>query len=630
MAGTATYKIHPCPMCNERVYGDDFEFENHVQSHFLDDFQSTQEEEKLPPSTPPAPSLTDFPDLQDFPDFLSTQEEEKIPPSIPPALSPPDFPDFQDFPDFPDSLLDPQFDIECDAPGCDLRVNINEMAEHMDRHFAEQIQNQGSARNFNAKVTLPDINNFQSTSSQKRSYPDKQSRSASPELSSRYDAEEAEFDFTTQDDDSPYKKARSDSLEKSKLQEDPASSTKSTGQTTMDRFIKKTLGTGISKLTKFTFAPDASSSDTVGTPGLITKAKMLLNISKAQGITKQAYLADPSVVFIQGDKSDRGWGCGYRNLQMMLSYVVNHTSTHEDKEYRKNRTAEARSLSNPIPTIAELQQQLDFAWKNGFDPQGAKQLKGEIIGTKKWIGTTDVWSILSSLGIRCSILDFHTPTGPKGTHPAMIAAIYNYFCTPTWLPLEAPEMASFYEYVQLESEQRIIQTAKPPLYIQHQGHSRTVIGIEVLTTGELNLLIFDPGRWLHKAIPNLREESIAKRLSPTFGRKDTTTGGFLDAQYLLKAFRLSPDFGLSKPQYQLLGISGLYNDENSKNEHARTRKECLELFKKDASLSIGWNDEEADQSKLYDVYLSHDEIVAHWSMVNDETKMFERHIEERE
>jgi hypothetical protein len=37
-------------------------------------------------------------------------------------------------------------------------------------------------------------------------------------------------------------------------------------------------------------------------------------------------------------------------------------------------------------------------------------------------------------------------------------------------------------------------TDKMPLYLQHQGHSRTVVGIEVASDGEAHLLMFDPGR----------------------------------------------------------------------------------------------------------------------------------------
>ncbi|KAF9355783.1 hypothetical protein BGX26_006133 [Mortierella sp. AD094] len=548
MSGTVNTKVHSCPMCHEPFRGDFAAFESHVQTHFFGED--------------------------------SPQEEARTPYTLSPPLSPTNF---------PDSLSDPQFYIECDAPG----FNISEMAEHMDRHLAEQIQNQESAEKIGAEqVKL-----------------DKRARSCSPELSRHYAKEEKEFGFAGQNDDvAIHKKTKSSrSSDKPKVQTTPTGKIKPTGQTTMDGFIKKIHDTGTLGSTKSTFAPPrpppaaALSSDKVGISGLIAKAKLLLDVSKTQGITKQAYLADTSVLFIQSDQSDRGWGCGYRNLQMMLSYVVNQTAVHcEDVHGTSHRVSASRLISHPIPTISELQQQLEFAWKSGFDPPGAQQLGHKVVESKKWIGTTEVWSVLSSLGIRCSMLDFHTPTGPKGSHPAMLSAIYNYFRTPVWSPLAAPAMMSFRDYLQLDSEQKIYQTAKPPIYIQYQGHSRTIVGIEVLTTGELNLLVFDPGRWLHKAIPTLREETISKILTPTCGNKATTTRGHFDAQYLLKAFRVSLDLGLPRSQYQLLGISGLYSDDCSGQDeyHMPRQKNSVDLFEKDASLSIGWNDEEAQQSKL--------------------------------
>lgn len=40
-------------------------------------------------------------------------------------------------------------------------------------------------------------------------------------------------------------------------------------------------------------------------------------------------------------------------------------------------------------------------------------------------------------------------------------------------------------------------TGKQPLYLQHQGHSRTVVGIVVGSGGE-HLLLFDPGKYVQK------------------------------------------------------------------------------------------------------------------------------------
>ncbi|KAF9925510.1 hypothetical protein FBU30_004729 [Linnemannia zychae] len=349
------------------------------------------------------------------------------------------------------------------------------------------------------------------------------------------------------------------------------------------------------------FLQESTPTTTAGITGLVEKAKMLLEASIMQGVTHHAFLADPSVIFVQSDQTDRGWGCGYRNIQMMLSYVVSQV----------NSSLTAKDTTVPvtgIPTIPELQRQLEYAWMNGFDVQGANQLSHKVEGTKKWIGTTEAWSIFCSLGIRCNILDFHMPSGPNGTHPAMFAAVYDYFTAPNWSPLSAP--ATFpVDYVrQRGNENRVIQTAKPPLYMQHQGHSRTIIGIEVLRESqEVNLLVFDPGRWVHKTIPTLSRSAISQSLLPSSGSKVVADDKKLDCQYLLKAFRLQVGAGFAKAQYQLLGISGLYSEMGDRS--IDTELSCrsspsssslltpLQLFTRHPSLSIGWTEEEYENSK---------------------------------
>ena len=42
-----------------------------------------------------------------------------------------------------------------------------------------------------------------------------------------------------------------------------------------------------------------------------------------------------------------------------------------------------------------LQAWLEVAWEDGFDEAGAESLGGKVLGTQKWIGTTEV--ILSEI-----------------------------------------------------------------------------------------------------------------------------------------------------------------------------------------------------------------------------------------
>ncbi len=48
-----------------------------------------------------------------------------------------------------------------------------------------------------------------------------------------------------------------------------------------------------------------------------------------------------------------------------------------------------------IPAIGKLQQLIEAAWEQGWDPQGREQLGGAVCNTKKWIGATEVVAMLS-------------------------------------------------------------------------------------------------------------------------------------------------------------------------------------------------------------------------------------------
>lgn len=153
---------------------------------------------------------------------------------------------------------------------------------------------------------------------------------------------------------------------------------------------------------------------------------------------------------------DKGWGCGYRNIQMLLSALIHHTGFNEKLFNGKNT----------MPSISKLQELIEGAWRKGFDPQGCEQLGGKLYNTRKWIGATEVVTFLGSYRVKGQLVDFHRPTGHEGTHPELFQWVLDYF----------QKQEDF----------------KPPLYLQHQGHSRTIIGCEQLKDSSIRLLVFDP------------------------------------------------------------------------------------------------------------------------------------------
>ncbi|ORE00926.1 DUF1671-domain-containing protein [Rhizopus microsporus var. microsporus] len=212
------------------------------------------------------------------------------------------------------------------------------------------------------------------------------------------------------------------------------------------------------------------------TSGIIPKLEPNLKSDE----TQYAFLCSPYTDYISTGLMDLGWGCGYRNCQMLMSFLERHEE-------------EGECLLKCVPDISSIQLLIENAWKEGFDPLGAKQLKNHVFKTRKWIGTTEVYTLLAYLGIRSTIIDFHQP-GPERLHKDMFDWIQSYFTTE----------------IETKKGRKVYITHRPPLYLQHQGHSRTVIGIEILKSGKRNLIIFDPGRRMLRSFRkrvNYNEES---------------------------------------------------------------------------------------------------------------------------
>ncbi|XP_054425842.1 zinc finger-containing ubiquitin peptidase 1 isoform X1 [Pteronotus mesoamericanus] len=187
---------------------------------------------------------------------------------------------------------------------------------------------------------------------------------------------------------------------------------------------------------------------------------------------------------------DKGWGCGYRNFQMLLSSLLQNDA-YDDC---------LKGMS--VPCIPKIQSMIEDAWREGFDPQGACQLNNRLQGTKAWIGACEIYTLLTSLRVKCRIVDFHKSTGPLGTHPRLFEWILNYYSS------------------EREGGPKVVGTSKPPIYLQHQGHSRTVIGIEERKNRTLCLLIFDPGcpsREMQKLLKQDMEASSLKQLRKCVG-----------------------------------------------------------------------------------------------------------------
>jgi len=56
-----------------------------------------------------------------------------------------------------------------------------------------------------------------------------------------------------------------------------------------------------------------------------------------------------------------------------------------------------------MPSVNMLQQLIEKAWAAGFDEAGRQQLRGKVVGTRKWIGATEIYAVLSFLHVRYAV-----------------------------------------------------------------------------------------------------------------------------------------------------------------------------------------------------------------------------------
>ncbi|KAJ1976624.1 hypothetical protein H4R34_003905 [Dimargaris verticillata] len=201
---------------------------------------------------------------------------------------------------------------------------------------------------------------------------------------------------------------------------------------------------------------------------------------------QRIWLCAPHVECTSSTRRDRHWTCGYRNTQTLLSALI-----PQDPQL-------AARLQRCVPTIRQLQQALELAWRQGHDPVGASQLGHRVVNTQKWIGPTEVYCILQALQVNAQLIDFHRPTGSQGSHPALVRFVERYYTGQLpILPHHGESALALLNSPCLttplhDTTLPIQWTNLPPLYWQHAGHSRVIIGVEYVNTAATHLLVYDP------------------------------------------------------------------------------------------------------------------------------------------
>ncbi|XP_022256589.1 ufm1-specific protease 1-like isoform X2 [Limulus polyphemus] len=97
---------------------------------------------------------------------------------------------------------------------------------------------------------------------------------------------------------------------------------------------------------------------------------------------------------------DRGWGCGYRTLQTICSWVHHEQNINASfKEFPERKTG-------PVPTIQEIQKALKTM---GDKPDS-------FVGSREWIGSVEVAMCIDFFyNVSCKILHLRSGSELKET-----------------------------------------------------------------------------------------------------------------------------------------------------------------------------------------------------------------------
>ncbi|KAK5154649.1 hypothetical protein LTR04_005963 [Oleoguttula sp. CCFEE 6159] len=216
------------------------------------------------------------------------------------------------------------------------------------------------------------------------------------------------------------------------------------------------------------------------TPGIVP---MLAKLSEHDPSVERAWYCHPSTRHVFKMKHEGGF-CGYRNIQMLISFIQGAKAEGHAK------------FSGGIPGVIALQDMIEDAWDKGINDIGRFQTGG-IRGTTKYIGTPEVRSYMSPEKRRFKSLTYLSLPQALALYASLsidtdVAVLAD---CPGWLQAHEQLLAYVSNYFNQSAtavDQRIQKTLLAPLYLQQPGHSLTIVGFERHRDGSSNLVVLDP------------------------------------------------------------------------------------------------------------------------------------------
>ena len=105
--------------------------------------------------------------------------------------------------------------------------------------------------------------------------------------------------------------------------------------------------------------------------------EVLSKLCDQDNSVKTAFLCHPESHYVSKTRWEGPNFCGYRNIQMLISYIRGATTPGHD------------NFPDGLPSIYRMQDLIEDAWDQGINSEGRTETGG-IRGTRKHIGTPEV------------------------------------------------------------------------------------------------------------------------------------------------------------------------------------------------------------------------------------------------
>lgn len=209
------------------------------------------------------------------------------------------------------------------------------------------------------------------------------------------------------------------------------------------------------------------------------------------------------------------WSCGYRNFQMMLTSLLPHL----EPNHAFFQSVPRRDTHVSIPNIRQIQSALEQAWAQGYDPRGARHYSHAIVGRNSWIGAVEVSTVMTYWGLDSVVVQFVKCKESREMLPKFVRSYFTKalgndgcpFCEGGQQTAKSDLVAE--QLLQFASSSINIDQSCDcpllPLYIQWEGHSMTIVGID----SDGTFLVLDPEKPGQRVKGDIKNKKVNKNSS---------------------------------------------------------------------------------------------------------------------